>query len=293
MSTVAHTVDNREIVVGTDGSPCATAAVRWAAEEAALREVPLRVLLAHDTGPRFGGEPGLHPEQVDAILDAGADAARRVDRDLDVRPQQVVGWAVPALLNAAGGAGMLVVGSRGHGGFASLLLGSVCQQVASRAPCAVAMVREGVHAGPVVVGSDGSEPARGALAVGFRLADERHAPLLAVRAYYPPTPPLGYGYQSLVHAVGDLDQATADRLAGDLRPWRQRYPTVRVDTAVVHGSAAGALVEQSRDALAVVVGSHGRGRVTGALHGSVGPHLLRHARCPVMVTHERQRAAVT
>ncbi|MEV4538759.1 universal stress protein [Asanoa sp. NPDC049518] len=266
-------MDIREIVVGTDGSACATAAVRWAAEEAALRAAPLRVLFAHDQAS----------QRADAILDAGARAALSVDSDLDVRPQRVVGSPVPALLDAAGKAAMLVVGSRGHGGFASLLLGSVCQQVASRAPCAVAMVREGVHAGPVVVGCDGSERAA---ELGFRLADERHAPLLAVHAYYPPTPPLGYGFQSLVHALDDCDQAIAERLSEDLAPWRRTYPTVRVRTSVVHGSPAPVLVEHSRNALAVVVGSHGHGRVTSALLGSVGPHLLRHAYSPVVVTHE-------
>ncbi|MEV4536644.1 universal stress protein [Asanoa sp. NPDC049518] len=94
-------MDSREIVVGTDGSACATAAVRWSAREAALRAVPLHILLAHDTewpGTRFGGEPGLRklsPEQADSILETAADTARGVDGGIDLRPRRVVGWAVP------------------------------------------------------------------------------------------------------------------------------------------------------------------------------------------------------
>jgi len=285
-------VDNREIVVGTDGSACATAAVRWAAQEAALRGAPLRVLLAHDTewpGLRFGGEPGLRklsPEQADSILEAGADAARRVDRGIDIRPQPVVGWAVPALLSASEGAGLLVVGSRGHGGFTSLLLGSVSHQVAGRAHCPVAVIRGESHAGPVVVGDDGSDRAQGAVELGFQLAAERRAPLLAVRAYYPPSPPFGYGYESLVYSIGALDQTTAGEVSDALDPWRAKFPQVVVQAIVAHGSAAGALVERSRNSQAVVVGSHGRGPVAGALLGSVSLQLLQHAHCPVVVTHE-------
>src|SRR4051812_19740259 len=116
---------NREIVVGTDGTAYATVAVRWAAQEAALRGDPLRIVLAHDTegpGPHPGGRPGplkLGPEWAEAALAAAADAARMVDRGLDVRTQRVGGCAVPALLSAADGAGLLVVGSRGRGRFTS------------------------------------------------------------------------------------------------------------------------------------------------------------------------------
>jgi nucleotide-binding universal stress UspA family protein len=288
-------VDIDEIVVGTDGSACATAAVRWAAREAALRRAPLRVLLAHDTqwpGPDYGGEPGLgtlDPEQADEMLEAGVDAACLVDGGIEIRPQRVVGCAVPALLSASDGAGLLVVGNRGRGGFTSLLLGSVSQQVASHAHCPVAVVRGDGHEGPVIVGSDGSDPAQHAVDCGFRLASERRAPLLAVRAYYPPTPPLGYGYQPLVHDMSALDQTVARELSGDLGPWRDKYPAVEVRTTVVHGSAAGALVELSQRGQVVVVGGRGHGPLTGTLLGSVGLQLLHHARCPAVVTHEGPR----
>lgn len=286
---------DKEIVVGTDGSAYATAAIRWAAVEAALRGAPLRVLLAHDTewpGRRFGDEPGLRgldAGQADAILDGGLAVARLMDRALEVRPQRVVGRAAPALLSASDGAGMLVVGSRGHGGFTGLLLGSVSQEVAGRAACPVAVIRGSGHAGPVVVGTDGADQAQDGVELGFRLAAERHTSLLAVRAYYPPSPPLGYGYEALVAAVDALDGTTADELTRDVEPWRGKFPSVEVHTLVAHGSAAGALVERSRHARAVVIGGRGRGPVTGTLLGSVGTQLLHHAYCPVVVAHQAHR----
>ncbi|MEV4624216.1 universal stress protein [Asanoa sp. NPDC049573] len=285
-------MDTREIVVGTEGSACATIAVRWAAEEAALRGAPLRVLLAHDTewpGLRFGGEPGLYKladDQAEAILESAVRAARQVDENLEIRTQRVVGLALPALLSAGEGAGMLVVGSRGHGGFASLLLGSVSQEVACRAPCSVAVIRDARETGPVVVGSDGSDQARGAVEVAFQLAAERRAPLLAVRAYYPPTLPFGFGYQALTYSLDVLDQTAQAELAGELEPWREKHPAVDVRAAIAHGGAAGALVERSSNARLVVIGSRGHGAVTGAMLGSVGLQLLHHATCPVVWTHE-------
>ncbi|MEV0716016.1 universal stress protein [Asanoa sp. NPDC050611] len=263
-------MDRREIVVGTDGSACATAAVRWAAEEAALRGVPLCVLSAHE------------PDEPAAIAE---EAAARVRHDVDVRARDVTGPAVGTLLDASANAAMLVVGSRGRGGVRSLLLGSVSWQVATRADSPVAVVRGGERTGQVVVGCDGSDASRIAVETAFDLASEHHAPLLAVRAYYPPSPALGFGYQPLVYALDDRDQTMTADLADELDPWRQRHPEVDARVVVAHGGAADALVAHSRTARVVVIGSRGRGPVTSTLLGSVCPQLLHHAHCPVVVAH--------
>ncbi|GAA1861188.1 universal stress protein [Asanoa iriomotensis] len=264
-------MDHREIVVGTDGSACAAEAVRWAAAEAALRRVPLRVLSAHE------------PDQPATTAE---EAAARVRRGVRVRAQDVAGPAVQTLLDAARDAAMLVVGSRGRGGVRSLLLGSVSWQVATRAPGPVAIVRGGERTGPVVVGCDGSDASRPAVELAFDFAAAHGAALVGVRAYYPPSPALGFGYQSLVYALDDRDQSVAADLTRELDPWRERYPTVDARVLVTHGGAADALVAHSRNARAVVIGSHGHGPVAGTLLGSVCPQLLHHARCPVVVTHD-------
>ncbi|MFH8257592.1 universal stress protein [Streptomyces roseolus] len=134
------------IVVGVDGSPASNEAVRWAAEEARLRQAAVRLVHAWSFPYHEGEIAVLAGESVhglcvraaettmdDAIRVAGLDA-RGVERRI------VHGSPVKALLEAAQDASLLVVGSRGRGGFASLLLGSVSQQCALHSPCPVVIV---------------------------------------------------------------------------------------------------------------------------------------------------------
>ncbi|HLF41790.1 MAG TPA: universal stress protein [Acidimicrobiia bacterium] len=135
------------IVVGVDGSEASLAALAWAVEEARLRDATLD--LVHAWTPfRFEptGESLPVPEEElleqsrvlleDALARSGAREA-----GVDARCQAVVDGAAHALLEAAEGAELLVVGARGLGGFKSLLLGSVSQQVLQHAPCPVAVIR--------------------------------------------------------------------------------------------------------------------------------------------------------
>jgi nucleotide-binding universal stress UspA family protein len=138
-----------KIVVGIDGSPAATAALEWAIGEARLRGARLLVVqawgvpvLAYATP--YGAGPTV--ELVDSERKAAAAAldavVERVDTEgVDVRRAVVEGSAAQSLLEAAEDADLLVVGSRGHGGFAGLLLGSVSQQCAQHALCPVVIVR--------------------------------------------------------------------------------------------------------------------------------------------------------
>jgi nucleotide-binding universal stress UspA family protein len=137
------------IVAGVDGSEDSKEALRWALAEAALRGASVRAVHAWSMPIAFGG-PYMPPqpydgpelrEQAQASLDAAVDEVAG-----DVPPvvvERVVEQGTPAdvLVRAAADAELLVVGSRGHGGFAGLLLGSVGQQCAQHAPCAVVIVR--------------------------------------------------------------------------------------------------------------------------------------------------------
>lgn len=135
------------IVVGVDGSPTARQALRWAVAEATLRGAPLRVVHAWELAYGEGEIAILASQPARAPLERAAHAVldgalREVDvTGIDV--ERVVGEGPPAraLLDAARGAELLVVGSRGHGGFAGLLLGSVSQQCAQHALCPVVIVR--------------------------------------------------------------------------------------------------------------------------------------------------------
>jgi nucleotide-binding universal stress UspA family protein len=138
------------IVVGVDESEGAKAALRFALEEARLRQAKLRVVHAWQFGyigapgfegslPAVGGDLAEFHEAAEAALDEtlrgvvadGVAIERRVDQ----------GAAAPALIEESRDADLLVVGSRGHGGFAQLLLGSVSQQCAQHAFCPVVIVR--------------------------------------------------------------------------------------------------------------------------------------------------------
>lgn len=138
----------RKVVVGTDGSESSRLAIRWAAEEAARRGATLVVVTAWQypvltTMPAFGVLPPVDEmsEEAERALHAMLEEEGLVGRDdLTVLESVVQGPAAPALLEAAEDADLLVVGSRGHGGFKGLLLGSVSQAVVSHATCPVVVV---------------------------------------------------------------------------------------------------------------------------------------------------------
>jgi len=138
------------IVVGIDGSEESKQAMHWAVAEAKLRGAPLRVVHTW-TFPYMAAGPGLDPVlDADVIEDVRRAAEKLVESELaelgsalsgvDVERTVVEGAAAPALIKAAEGADLLVVGSRGRGGFAGLLLGSVSQQCAHHAPCPLVIV---------------------------------------------------------------------------------------------------------------------------------------------------------
>ncbi len=136
------------IVVGVDGSGHSRRALEWAMREAALRQLPLTVVTVHTAGAGYFG-PVSHPGDIDLTQHARGEALKEV---AGVRHE--LGGSVPAavevlavtgipaeeLLSAAKDADLLVVGSRGAGGFARLLMGSVSSQVAHHAHCPVVII---------------------------------------------------------------------------------------------------------------------------------------------------------
>lgn len=151
----------RLIVVGVDGSPGSDVALRWALEEAKLRSVRVRAVNAYQP-PQLAlngvamGAPGVltwagSGEDVERLRSASEAGARRVldealaragaDADgVEVEPEALEGPPADTLIRAGRGAELLVVGSRGRGGFAGLLLGSVSQQCAQHPPCPVVIL---------------------------------------------------------------------------------------------------------------------------------------------------------
>lgn len=138
------------IVVGLDGSDCSVEALRWALQEGIVRHDPVHVVMSWTMVPLLAMVPVVPPPEVDlesaardrlaAILKDHADLIGRRPADSSVTSAVVEGGAAVALLDAAADASLLVVGSRGHGGFTGLLLGSVSQQCTAHAVCPVVVI---------------------------------------------------------------------------------------------------------------------------------------------------------
>ncbi len=137
------------VVVGVDGSPASSAALRWAAEEARLRGTKLKVVRAWQfPAVGYGDTVALPPgtveswgEEATAGLEEQLATVLGPDPQVEIVSEVTEGPAAAVILEAARDAQLVVVGSRGRGGFAGLLLGSVSAQVAHHAPCPVTIVR--------------------------------------------------------------------------------------------------------------------------------------------------------
>lgn len=285
------------VIVGTDGSAVSLRAVEWAAREAALRDRPLRIVSVPALPPRMswyphGGPPAVadivHERAEQAVAEAAARAAT-VDPGVAVSTAVLPGAPSSVLAETADGAAMLVVGSRGGGGFAALLLGSVGRDVAFAAHVPVVVVREESMAGHrqvVVAVHDGAQAS--ALGFAFEEAQRRLARLHVVYAWQIFLPGLRPGRAGEPGSDAQRGTPEAARwLAGLIAPWRQKYPAVDVAEDSVHASPSRVLVGASARADLVVLGRDGGGPDSGNAGSTALTHaMLNHAHCPVAIIPE-------
>jgi len=277
------------IVVGVDGSEGAAVALRWAVEEGQARGEPVAALMAwgyldqHHTvaGADFDptyGEPEARLALDTAVTEAlGDDAAAGVERIV------VCDLAPDALLDASGPEDLLVVGARGHGGFAGLLLGSVSRKVLGHAKGPVAVVRPepaDQAAGPIVVGVDASAVGRVALAWALDEARARGRELRAVHAWSAPFVG-GYPFGGATFDQGIVEEGAREVLTDVLGA--ADTSGVTVHPVLAYGTGSSALLEEAPGASLVVVGSRGLGGLTRWLLGSVSHQVAHHAPGTVVV----------
>jgi nucleotide-binding universal stress UspA family protein len=284
-------VNINRICVGVDGSLASQSALRWAAAEAAAHDAELTVVHAYDwrvVGNRVpvpGGIAEQAKSDAESIVATAIEQALAVAPGLTVKGEAVHNTASDMLVKASALYDLTVLGSRGHGGFASLLLGSASQHVATHAVGTVAVVRgrPDVATGPVVVGVDGSPASAHAAQLAFEEAIARGAEVLAVRVYIPRSAGLGVDFAVPVEDTEQRREEELRHLAEDVAAWQEKYPDVSVRTVALDGHTAEVLIGLSSSAQLVVVGTRGHGGFAGLLLGSVGLQLLHHAECPVLI----------
>ena len=209
---------SKPIVAGTDGSEESLRAVDWAAREAALRGAPLRIVATAGLLPRM--RPHTDETQYETVTDVlvddrdralamAAERAAKAAAGVLIDTDELTGPTAQAVTESGAGALMLVLGSRGTGAFAALLLGSVSRYAASHASSPVVVIRDEPPAshGLIGVGVADIDSCRDALTFALEEASLRHASLHAVHAWHTPQTDISRAGQSFTESSA---QAAAD-----------------------------------------------------------------------------------
>jgi nucleotide-binding universal stress UspA family protein len=276
------------VVVGVDGSPTAGPALRWAIREASTRRIPLRLISAWN--PSFDIDTlGLATRTVEdhcrAILDAAQDEVAEADASIEVIRTTYIGPATAALVDASQQADTVVVGSRGLRTLPAFLLGATSLEVAAHAACPAVLVREraDAHSGRVVVGVDGTPRSSEAIAYAFAYASAHDVRLTVLHAFQVEYISGVISELSAEDSNARLGQEELALTSETVAGWGEKYPDVHVETVTVRDHPVDALVTASTSSDLVVLGGRRRGRIGGALLGSVGHGVLHDAHCPVAV----------
>ncbi|AVZ77197.1 stress-inducible protein [Streptomyces lunaelactis] len=293
----------RTITVGLDGSPESRAAAEWAAREAKLRGLPLKLVNVWEPVPTPMAQApllGAEPQQHGSTRHESAEGLRLRHPGIEITAEQVSGRPGEVLSRIADDAVLLVLGSRGLSGVGGFLVGSVGLAVVAHAERPVVLVRAGEQAAdehlmdrtgipsaaapyrPVVLGLDTDDPDPSLVEFAFDAADRRATSLRVVHGWNPP-PYYAYGLSSDLELHTELARQEAATLTEVLRPWRQKFPAVEVVEESRYGTAAIHLVDASREASLVVVGRRIRRSPLGARIGPITHAVLHHATAPVAV----------
>ncbi len=302
-------MDTPEIVVGVDDSMEAHRAVSWAAGEAMSHGLPLRLVNVvprwayelPDSG-RYASVGKWVREDAARVLEEARQVACGVDADITVTCEVMPGEPWPALREAARNAEILVVGSRGSGGFGEMLVGSVAIAAASRALCSVVVVRGAANTElpeRIVVGVDFTppdSPTEGDLRLldfGLAEAAAHGSELQVVAAWDWPFDPSRWLRSRGADAASlaeHEEERLRERIAGLTERAAARCPTVPMTWIVNRGHPVDVLVRASGEASLLVVGRHRVNPLTGLPLGSAARGVLHHALCPVAVIPVAERS---
>jgi nucleotide-binding universal stress UspA family protein len=284
-----------KVVVGVDSSPGSRDAAAWALDEARRRDAELETVFAF-TMPTFAYTAGFVPPDPETVELEGNDLIEQalslvsVGSDIKMHSRVCSGRPEDVLCDVAKepDVRLLVVGRRGHGDLAELLLGSVSHRLSHHAPTPLVIVpraeADGLAAplkNRIVVGVDGSPAADVALDWAAREAQIRGATLEVVvswsasRAVFPTRFPVG---GSLEMTLREAAQELADQAVS-----KAEVPGLRIEPRVIEGGASSVLIERAKDADLLVVGRRGLNRAQEFLLGSVSHACIHHSPVPIAV----------
>ncbi|MFK0113412.1 universal stress protein [Streptomyces sp. NPDC091217] len=296
----------RTVTVGLDGSPESRAAAEWAAREAELLELPLKLVHVWEPVPAPMAQaplvgPETHQHWTERIPREAAEGVRLRHPGLDVSTEQVSGRPADVLLGVANDAELLVLGSRALGGIGGFMVGSVGLSVVAHAERPVVVVRSGQQAAdehetdpvggpstqtpfrPVVLGLDIESPDDDLIAFAFAAAARRGTSLRVVHGWNPPYYYDTYGVATDLGLREELARQESTALTEALRAWREKFPAVEIIEQSHYGTPGSHLVDASREACLVVVGRRTRRGPLGTRIGSVTHTVLHHSTAPVAV----------
>ncbi|GHK04989.1 universal stress protein [Streptomyces sp. NPDC003753] len=286
---MARPDDHRPIVAGVDPDPAKRWALAWAADEAALRRVPLRLVHAETlptAGIRRWEPPPSWEACARALREAGEQVLKAAVSFVEARQPGIEVSGLPAegdpawvLREQGHDAAAVVLGSWHLSRVRDVFSASVVLNVMAHARCPVVVVPEPqdtVHQDAyVVVGVDGSARSAAAVDVAFQEAALRGAGLRALYVWQPGLLGVLDEHAARQDCRRLLHETVADRGAA--------YPDVALHQELVGGHPVKVLTEASAHALGLVVGTRGHGGFTGMLLGSVSQGVLHHTHCPVIV----------
>ncbi len=289
------------IAVGFDGSEESSLAVRWAAIEAARRDLTLRIVSAFGPDYIFTTDEECR-DYMDKVAGQAVRVAEESAAGITVEHRGHRDLPAPVLLEESTSADLLVVGCRGRGGFAGLLLGSVSRHCIHRSACPVVVIRPPAQGGSgatdappagdipqperpesegrrIVVGVDGSPSSNAGLLWAAEEAESTGSTLELLHCWEWLT---GAGW-AVVPSDFDPRHGAETLLNKAVETVRATHPEVETSAVTIDGQAADRLVVASKGADLLVVGCRGHGELSGMLLGSVSDYCATRAHCPVLI----------
>lgn len=278
---------SEKIIIGVDGSEQSRVALAWGLARATERGAAVELL--HVADDSFLSESVAFlseaQEASQQMLDSECAYAKSLGFEGEIRGTAVVGHPIAEVEEASKRADLIVLGAHNGGRFAGSFFGTRAVKVAAVAHCPVAVIpqTEPVPGAGIVVGVDGSDAAKRAIAYAAEEASRRRVPLTAVYAWLPPLTP-GLEYLWSEELVESQRTAAEEAIAIGTAGLAQRYPDLDLRREIVQAPPVTALLQAAEGAEMLVVGSRGRGGISRLLLGSVSHGVLQSLPCPTLVT---------